>query len=146
MSAFSLLWLAIRHPSELRSLVHYKVWRDPLNDIKSSPDSGWERETMRDCWSLLDDTSRSFAAVIKELRGELCRVICIFYLVLRALDTVEDDMTIPQDQKVPMLREFYKKLETKGWNFTGSGPDEKDRHLLVQFDKVIDEFARLDKR
>ncbi|PWN40284.1 farnesyl-diphosphate farnesyltransferase [Ceraceosorus guamensis] len=146
MSALSLLWLAIRHPSELRSLVTYKVWRDPLNDIKSSPDSGWERQTMKDCWSLLDDTSRSFAAVIKELKGELCRVICIFYLVLRALDTIEDDMTIAQDTKVPMLRQFYKKLQVKGWNFDGNGPDEKDRHLLVQFDKVIDEFARLDQR
>ncbi len=40
---------------------------------------------MRDCWGFLDLTSRSFAAVIKELKGELSRVICLFYLVLRAL-------------------------------------------------------------
>ena len=38
-----------------------------------------------------------------------CRpAICIFYLVLRALDTVEDDMTIPTGEKVKMLRYVYK--------------------------------------
>lgn len=30
---------------------------------------------MRDCWSFLDLTSRSFAAVIKELDGDLARVV-----------------------------------------------------------------------
>lgn len=120
MSALQLLALAVTHPFELRSLITYKVWRDPLNDIKSSPDSGWDRETMRDCWTLLDQTSRSFAAVIKELKGELGRVICLFYLVLRALDTVEDDMTIDNTRKVQLLRDFYKQLEVPGWNFTES--------------------------
>ena len=32
--------------------------------------------------------SRSFAAVIMELPDELREAVCIFYLVLRALDTV----------------------------------------------------------
>lgn len=121
MGIFAILELAIKHPEELRAMVTYKVWRDPLNDIKSNPEeSGWNRETMRDCWTLLDQTSRSFAAVIKELKGQLSRFICIFYLVLRALDTIEDDMTIEPARKIQLLVNFYKKLEEPGWNFTES--------------------------
>lgn len=30
---------------------------------------------MKQCWMFLDLTSRSFSAVIKELEGELCRVV-----------------------------------------------------------------------
>ena len=29
--------------------------------------------------------------------------MCVFYLVLRALDTVEDDMAVPVAVKVPLL-------------------------------------------
>lgn len=144
MGVLNYVLLGLTHPSELRAMIGYKVWRDPLNDIKANPEaSGWDRERMRDCWSFLDLTSRSFSAVIKELKGELSRVICIFYLVLRALDTVEDDMTIPASRKVPLLVDFYKKLEEPGWNFTESGPNEKDRQLLVEFDKVIAEYQML---
>lgn len=34
-----------------------------------------DREDMKQCWKFLDLTSRSFAAVIKELEGELGRVV-----------------------------------------------------------------------
>ncbi|CBQ69191.1 Farnesyl-diphosphate farnesyltransferase [Sporisorium reilianum SRZ2] len=146
MGLLSYLVLGVTHPTELRAMIGYKLWRDPLNDIKANPDaSGWNREQMRDCWGFLDLTSRSFAAVIKELKGELSRVICLFYLVLRALDTVEDDMTIPAERKVPLLVNFYKYLEQPGWNFNESGPNEKDRQLLVEFDKVIAEYQLLDQ-
>lgn len=120
MGLVDLAFLAVSHPSELRALIHYKVWRDPLNDIKSNPASGWDRPSMQRCWHLLDATSRSFAAVIKELEGELCRVICIFYLALRGLDTIEDDMTIDPSKKIDLLRQFYKKLDVTGWTFTES--------------------------
>ena len=36
--------------------------------------------------------------------------MCVFYLVLRALDTVEDDMAIPVEEKVPILRAFHEKI------------------------------------
>ncbi|MCO5614261.1 hypothetical protein L7F22_068541 [Adiantum nelumboides] len=75
---------------------------------------------MQTCWSLLDLTSRSFAAVIKELKGEMSRVICLFYLALRALDTIEDDMTLDPARKVKLLTSFYRRLEEPGWTFTES--------------------------
>ena len=45
------------------------------------------------CDDMLVKVSRSFAAVIRQLPRGLCMDIMIFYLALRALDTIEDDMT-----------------------------------------------------
>ena len=69
--------------------------------------------------------------------------IALFYLILRGLDTVEDDMTLSLDQKDPILRDFYKLTEKEGWSFDGNGPDEKDRELLVQFHYVIEEYKNV---
>jgi farnesyl-diphosphate farnesyltransferase len=62
--------------------------------------------------------------------------ICLFYLILRGLDTVEDDMTLDLEVKCKILRDFHTYLSQRGWCFTGSGPNEKDRHLLVGFSVV----------
>lgn len=85
-------------------------------------------------------TSRSFSAVIQELNPELLVPVALFYLVLRGLDTIEDDMTIPLAKKEPLLRRFDHIMEEDGWTFNENGPDEKDRELLVHFDCVIEEF------
>lgn len=98
---------------------------------------------MRICFHFLDKTSRSFSAVIKELHHELLVPVALFYLILRGLDTIEDDMTVPIETKEPMLRTFHTTVEEDGWNFTGSGPKEKDRELLVQFQNVIEEFNKI---
>lgn len=60
--------------------------------------------------------------------------VCIFYLILRALDTVEDDMSIPEDKKVPMLKEFYTRLQEPQWKFMDS--KEKDKAVLEEFPVV----------
>lgn len=52
----------------------------------------------------------SFAIVIQQLPEDLRDSVCIFYLVLRALDTVEDDMSISVKDKVPVLRSFHEKI------------------------------------
>ena len=69
--------------------------------------------------------------------------MCIFYLVLRGLDTIEDDMTLPDDLKQSLLRPFHIHTVTPEWNFDGSGPNEKDRQLLVEYDIVVEEVNRL---
>lgn len=81
--------------------------------------------------------------VIQELTPELLVPVALFYLILRGLDTVEDDMTISLETKEPMLRNFQGYLEQDGWTFDGNGPNEKDRHLLVQFDQIIVEFKKI---
>lgn len=52
----------------------------------------------------------SFAVVIQELPNPLRDAICVFYLVLRGLDTVEDDMALDKDFKVQELRVFHNKI------------------------------------
>ncbi|KAH3659526.1 hypothetical protein OGATHE_005571 [Ogataea polymorpha] len=92
---------------------------------------------------MLAHCSRSFVAVIMELNPELRNVVMLFYLVLRALDTIEDDMTLDTELKIPMLRTFDSKLNLKEWTFHGSGPNEKDRIVLVNFDSILTEYHKL---
>ena len=86
-------------------------------------------------------TSRSFATVIQELNHELLVPITLFYLVLRGLDTIEDDMTLPISKKVPLLRNFHKTMDQDGWQFHES--KEKDRELLEKFHVVITELKKI---
>jgi farnesyl-diphosphate farnesyltransferase len=148
MGLLEIISLALTHPNEFRILLQFRNYYEPNRDIakrEQHPTSGWDRQTMRRCWELLDLSSRSFAAVIKmELDGDLARIICLFYVVLRGLDTIEDDMTISDDVKQPLLRSFHQKSVTPGWNFNGSGPNEKDRIVLVDYHVVVEEVLRLE--
>lgn len=77
----SMLGLLLTHPNEFRTLVQFYIFHTPKRDITAQhehPTSGWDRESMRRCWEFLDLTSRSFAAVIKELDGDLARTVRIF--------------------------------------------------------------------
>ncbi|KAF5341218.1 hypothetical protein D9611_005929 [Ephemerocybe angulata] len=146
MAATNWVVLLLTHPLEFKTLLQFWLYYEQKRDIKAiqeHPTSGWDRQSMQRCWAFLDLTSRSFAAVIKELEGDLARTICLFYLVLRGLDTVEDDMTIPDAVKQPILRQFHVHTVTPGWKFDGCGPNEKDRQLLVEYDVVVEELNRL---
>jgi farnesyl-diphosphate farnesyltransferase len=112
---------------------------DPVHELevsKLSPD-------LQRCFFFLDKTSRSFSAVIKELNPELLTPVCLFYLILRGLDTIEDDMTIPLDKKLPELRAFHERLYQDGWTYDGNHSKEKDRDLLLEFNVVISEFQKI---
>jgi farnesyl-diphosphate farnesyltransferase len=87
MGALEILSLALTHPNEFRILLQFWNYYEPKRDITSKeehPSSGWDRPTMRRCWDLLDLTSRSFAAVIKELDGDLARVVSLPSLFRRS--------------------------------------------------------------
>ncbi|CUM65746.1 uncharacterized protein PRCAT00003394001 [Priceomyces carsonii] len=127
------------HPKELLAVYQLKCIRKPLHPVNAKTQS----ETLIRCYELLKITSRSFAAVIKELHPELRDAVMLFYLILRALDTVEDDMTIEPNVKVPLLRSFHEKLNLEKWSFDGNSKDEKDRCVLVEFDKVLIEYHKL---
>lgn len=133
---------AMWRPSELCSLVHFQ-FLGGKNKVMPKNDLSKASESLRRCYELLNLTSRSFAAVIQALDIELRPAITIFYLALRALDTVEDDMTLDPDLKHKLLTEFHLKLAEPGWIFKGSGPNEKDALLLWDFDKVIEEHMAL---
>ncbi|CAG8564043.1 17_t:CDS:2 [Funneliformis mosseae] len=132
---------SIFHPSEIVALVQYKFFRpSPVNFIPP------EQKAKIRCYEFLSQTSRSFDAVIRELDDDIRDAVCIFYLVLRGLDTIEDDMSIPIMKKEPLLRNFHEIIYKKGWTFNESGPDEKDRQLLVEFSIIIEEFLNLEKK
>lgn len=125
------------HISELRNIIQWKVWHNPVHER----DEAQESENLKQCFHYLNMTSRSFAAVIQELHPELLVPMTLFYLILRGLDTIEDDMSIPIETKEPLLRKFHERLDDPDWTFTGNGEKEKDRELLVHFDVVGKEFA-----
>ncbi|KAL9636645.1 MAG: hypothetical protein Q9164_002699 [Protoblastenia rupestris] len=123
-------------PEFLHSL---KLWHSPIHERNKKRESA----TAKVCFDFLDKTGRSFSSVVKELHPELLLPVCVFYLILRGLDTIEDDTSIPLETKEPRLRDFKDYLEQDGWTFTGNRPEEKDRRLLVQFDNVIAEFRNM---
>ncbi|KAA8495327.1 Squalene synthase [Porphyridium purpureum] len=63
------------------------------------------------CYEYLKLVSRSFALVIMELDDELRDPVCIFYLVLRALDTIEDDTSHDAERRIALCKQFYTFLD-----------------------------------
>lgn len=109
--------------------------------VNLSPD----QEDLRFCFHILEEVSRSFAMVIAQLSDAPLRdAICIFYLVLRGLDTIEDDMSIPIDVKVKELSVFHEHLEDAEWSISGMG-EGKERELLEKFPCVVREYLKLSK-
>jgi farnesyl-diphosphate farnesyltransferase len=99
------------------------------------------------CEAILKKVSRSFALVIQTLPDDLRISVCIFYLVLRALDTIEDDMTTFKDdipKKVHLLRTFGKNLRKESWTLQGVGEADEKR-LLEEFDKVLRVYHSLSR-
>ncbi|KAE8449523.1 Delta(24)-sterol C-methyltransferase [Mollisiaceae sp. DMI_Dod_QoI] len=131
----NLLYYSV-HPNQLRSILQWKIWHDPVHTRNPEKESA----NLKECFKYLNLTSRSFSSVIQELNPELLVPVALFYLILRGLDTIEDDMTIPLENKERNLRNFQDIMEQDGWTFTENGPNEKDRELLVHFDVVITEF------
>ncbi|XP_064304321.1 squalene synthase isoform X2 [Phalacrocorax carbo] len=132
-------WLG--HPEDIYNLLRFKMGGYRAVMPRIDPDS--LGRGLRTCYRYLNQTSRSFAAVIQALDGELRHAVCIFYLVLRALDTIEDDMTISLDVKVPMLHEFHSYLYQPEWKYMES--KEKDRQVLEDFPTISMEFRNLSK-
>jgi hypothetical protein len=76
---------ALLRPSEFVALLKLKKkigeWKK--RSAAQEKDADWEF-----CFDMLNKVSRSFAIVIEQLGDELRNAICVFYLVLRGLDTV----------------------------------------------------------
>ncbi|KAI5080977.1 hypothetical protein GOP47_0004160 [Adiantum capillus-veneris] len=138
-SAMGFLGGLLEHPEEIPALVKLKYAASaikkqvPVRD----PDLSF-------CYLMLQRVSRSFAIVIQQLGTELRDAICVFYLVLRALDTVEDDMSIHVDTKLPVLKSLHKNIYDPTWNFPCGHKDYKI--LMDEFHHVSTAFLRLEKR
>ncbi|CAM5098728.1 unnamed protein product [Eretmochelys imbricata] len=132
-------WLG--HPWELYNLLWFKMGGGTA--VMPPLDQDALSDRLKICYRYLNQTSRSFAAVIQALDGELRHAVCILYLVLRALDTVEDDMTISLETKVPMLHDFHSYLYQLDWRYMES--KEKYKQVLEDFPTISFEFRNLAK-
>tara|TARA_A100001015_G_scaffold176920_1_gene196760 strand:+ start:741 stop:2678 length:1938 start_codon:yes stop_codon:yes gene_type:complete len=116
------------------------------------------------CTFILNKVSRSFAGVIAQLPDELREATCVFYLALRALDTVEDEMDLSRfeqyssnetkgcdekhlrETKIRLMCEFSRRLKGEtGANLKGIG-EAFERDLLENFDRVVRVFKSLKKQ
>lgn len=136
-SVSKLLAQCLVHPEEFFPLMEL---RKRIKNSGAGPEMGGSPDpSVRFCYGMLRRVSRSFATVIEELGGELRLPVCVFYLVLRGLDTIEDDTSIPLDDRVKYMREFCSNLRTKGWTFGGAGKDA-EKELLEEFHHVGEVF------
>lgn len=104
-----------------------------------------EEADLRFCYDVLNDVSRSFAVVVAQLADQQLRdAICIFYLVLRALDTVEDDMKVSVETKLKELPKFHTHTSDMSWCMTGVG-EGRERELLEKYPCVSREIKKLRK-
>mmetsp|Transcript_19314 Transcript_19314/g.53631 ORF Transcript_19314/g.53631 Transcript_19314/m.53631 type:complete len:553 (-) Transcript_19314:130-1788(-) len=134
MGVLSLLY----RPSEFLALLKLKKkiqeWKQ--RSAMQERDADWEF-----CYDMLNKVSRSFAIVIEQLGDELRNAICVFYLVLRGLDTVEDDMAIDAETKARLLLSFHESIECEGFTLSYGYKDEKV--LLEKFDCVVRAYLTL---
>lgn len=125
----------LKHPDDVYPLL--KVKMAAKNAAKQiPPEPHWAF-----CYSMLHKVSRSFAFVIQQLDTELRNAVCIFYLVLRALDTVEDDTSIASEIKVPILNAFHRHIYDRDWHFSCGTKEYKV--LMDQFHHVSTAFLEL---
>mmetsp|Transcript_64756 Transcript_64756/g.162962 ORF Transcript_64756/g.162962 Transcript_64756/m.162962 type:complete len:803 (-) Transcript_64756:268-2676(-) len=132
-------------PMEVAAALRFKLCGLLENNMKEAAASDSD---VAFCDDMLGKVSRSFAAVIRQLPPGVCIDICIFYLVLRALDTVEDDMEAyrgRESEKEAELRNFgSKRLLDKNCSITGVGAGD-EKTLAEQFGAVARVYAKLPK-
>ncbi|KAF8020237.1 hypothetical protein BT93_G0825 [Corymbia citriodora subsp. variegata] len=128
----------LKHPDELYLLLKVKMAaRNAEKQIPRQPH--W-----RFCFSMLRKFSKTFAFVIEQLPTELRHAVCTLYLVLRALDTVEDDPILSTDVKVPTLKSFHRNIYDKEWHL--SCGTKECKVLMDQFHHVSTAFLELGNR
>ncbi|KAK2665428.1 hypothetical protein Ddye_004002 [Dipteronia dyeriana] len=131
------LGAVLKHPDDFYPLLKLKM-AARYAEKQIPPEPHWAF-----CYTMLHKVSRSFALVIQQLGTDLRNAVCIFYLVLRALDTVEDDTSIPTDVKVPILKAFHRHIYDRNWHFSCGTKHYKV--LMDEFHHVSTAFLELGK-
>jgi len=124
----------LTRPLEVAAAIRFKFFSPLPTHMKSDDPDVVFVDTM------LGKVSRSFAAVIRQLPDSLSVDIAVFYLVLRALDTVEDDMEAYKGREADKqmeLRNFGAvRLQDSACSMDGIGAGD-ERVLLQQFGAVV---------
>ncbi|KAK2644806.1 hypothetical protein Ddye_020001 [Dipteronia dyeriana] len=123
----------LKHPDELHVLLKLKA------AVKHA-----EKQITITNSHLLNNFSNGVAALLLQpFDPQLRNAVCLFYLVLRALDTVEDDTSIPTEVKLPILIDFHRHVYDRNWHFSCGTKDCKI--LMDQFHHVSTAFLQLEK-
>nr|AEA41712.1 squalene synthase [Eleutherococcus senticosus]AEA41714.1 squalene synthase [Eleutherococcus senticosus]AEA41716.1 squalene synthase [Eleutherococcus senticosus] len=125
----------LKHPDDFYPLLKLKIAARHA-EKQIPPEPHWAF-----CYSMLHKVSRSFGLVIQQLGPQLRDAVCIFYLVLRALDTVEDDTSISTEVKVPILIAFHRHIYDNDWHFSCGTKEYKV--LMDEFHHVSNAFLEL---
>lgn len=141
------LYQSAFYPEELKAMVKIKLNQSKYERPKEPLETlAMNLDDKAFCYAALSKVSRSFAVVIQQLPEELKDPVCIFYLILRALDTVEDDMELDEDKKLALLSSFHQKSYDPDFRLTGIGDQHDYRVLLEHYHKVIRVFLTLDEK
>ncbi|KAL8101785.1 squalene synthase 8-like [Apium graveolens] len=106
-----------------RGMTGVKALSKPAN--KAISNDHWDF-----CHTILPKVSVSFADVILQLpQPRLRDSICNLFLMLRCLDNIEDDMKLPVDVRMAVLRNFHYFIHDKNWKFI-CGNTDMDRELM----------------
>ncbi|CAF1448258.1 unnamed protein product, partial [Didymodactylos carnosus] len=128
---------SLLYPREIYSLFKMKF---RSYNVASTSSKAQEDDDLEFCYTLLNKVSRSFAYVIQQLPLSLRNSVAIFYLILRGLDSIEDDMNLDNELKIDLLQHFFEKLQCDAWFIEHVGDSEDHRLLLSHFYKVIRVF------
>ena len=131
-------------PKEIIAMFRLKYGGFDIQQSRETLDESSQRLSDKDfCYAALNKVSRSFAIVINQLPTELKDAVAVYYLILRGLDSIEDDMTYLAEKRLPLLRNFHIKCTVDGWNIKGVGDSDDYRTLLANFEKVIAVYKSL---
>lgn len=95
------------------------------------------------CYNTLNKVSRSFALVIQDLPDDLKDAICVFYLVLRGLDTIEDDMGLDENLKKELLEDFHNRCNDESFSLKNVGDKPEYVELMENYPKIASTFNSL---
>ena len=140
------LYRSALRPVEIKALLKLKIKgktyappKEPLEVLAK------KLNDKRFCYAALGKVSRSFSVVIQQLPENLKDAVAVFYLVLRALDTIEDDMQLPLPDKKRLLEDFYKNINDESFSLNGIGDHDDYKILLKNYPKVVSMFKTLDE-
>lgn len=140
------IYASITRPREIAAMFSIRLGSQNNLKFKESLDELSSVLSDREfCYAALNKVSRSFAVVIQQLPEQLRDPVCLFYLILRALDTLEDDMRFEESEKLPLLRKFHELIGDETWNREGIGDTADYRDLLKHYPKVARAYNQLGK-
>lgn len=135
----------LAHVDEVWQALKFKTGQSHMAKVQKLPADACSEQVW--CEDMLTRVSRSFAMVIQQLSPRLRASVCVFYLVLRGLDTVEDDMEAfvgNEEEKLAHLRSFYTYLDVPSWAMRGVGAGD-EALLLEEFGQVVRMYMRLEE-